>query len=105
MLNLKLKHSNAIEVQSLLLASMLFPIEFLFINKKYSFLITRSDKQMSIAPNHVKTPFYHLDIKDICVMGSDCEVPSLIGVGTDSARCTDSCNWVLRSTVTDLYWW
>ena len=64
MLNLKLKHSNATEVQSLLLASMLFPIEFLFINKKYTFLITRSYTQVSIAPTHAKSPFYHLDIKD-----------------------------------------
>ena len=104
MLNLKLKHSNATEVQSLLLAAMLFPIEFLFINKKYTFL-TNSDTYVSIAPTHVKIPFYHLDIKNICVMGCDCEVLCVIGVDTDSARRTDNCICVLKSTVTDLHWW
>ena len=105
MLNLKLKHSNATEVQSLLLAAMLFPIEILFINKKYTFL-TNSDRYVSIAPTHVKIPFYQLNIKDICVKGCECKVLlSVIGVGTDSARRTDSCNWVLKSTVTDMHWW
>ena len=41
---------------------------------------------MSIAPAHVKSPFYHLDRKDVCVLGCDCEVLSVIRVGTDSAR-------------------
>ena len=55
-------------LQSLLSAAMLFPIEFLFINKKYTFLTDSDLHRCLLYQPMSKVRFIIEKIKDICVI-------------------------------------